>query len=189
MAKSRNNVVMRGASGKVGNMLVFRQKAGSTIIADVPKINPDRVPTDDQLSVQERFTDAAFYAKRAISDPDLKERYQQKAKPGQSAYNVAFKDYLTDPEIRRVFTDGYMGAIGDEITIRVRDVLEVKQVHVDIVDGNGVAIEDGLAVATDETATEWIYTATAANETLTGSAITITLVNTPGNTASTIVEL
>jgi len=189
MAKSRNNVVMRGASGKVGNMLVFRQKAGSTIIADVPKIDPDRVPTDDQLTVQERFTDAAFYAKRAISDPDLKERYQQKAKPGQSAYNVAFKDYLTDPEIRRVFTDSYMGAIGDEIVIRVRDVLEVRQVHVDIVDGNGVAIEDGLAVATDETATEWIYTATAPNETLTGSAVTVTIVNTPGNTASTIVEL
>lgn len=180
---------MRGASGKVGDMLVFRQKAGSTIIAGVPKIDPDRVPTEDQLSVQERFTDAAFYAKRAINDPDLKERYQQKAKPGQTAYNVAFKDYLTDPEVRKVFVDQYVGAAGDEILIRVKDVLEVKQVHVDIVDGNGVAIEDGLASATDENATEWIYTATAANETLTGSVITITLVNTPGNTTTKVVEL
>ncbi|WP_134090845.1 hypothetical protein [Olivibacter sp. XZL3] len=189
MAKSRNNVVMRGASGKVGNMLVFRQKAGNTIIADVPKIDPDRVPTDGQRTVQERFADAAFYAKRAISDPNLKERYQQKAKPGQTAYNVAFKDYMTDPEIRRVLTDRYVGAIGDEITIRVRDVLEVKQVHVDIVNGNGEAIEDGFAVATDDTATEWVYTATASNEALNGSAVTVTLVNTPGNMSSTIVEL
>ena len=33
MAKSKDNVVMEGASGKIGRMLVFRQRADQTIIA------------------------------------------------------------------------------------------------------------------------------------------------------------
>ena len=114
MAKSKDNVVMEGASGKIGKMLVFRQRADQTIIARRPKKSLRQV-TDDQQEARNRFTEAAYYAKSAISDPILKEAYQAKAKLGQTAYNVAFADYLKAPEMRRAFLESYSGTIGDVV--------------------------------------------------------------------------
>jgi hypothetical protein len=37
MAKSKNNVVTFGLSGKIGDLLVFRQRDGQTIVAKVPQ--------------------------------------------------------------------------------------------------------------------------------------------------------
>ena len=41
MAKQTNNVITHGLSGKVGDLLVFRQRAGKTVIA---KASPKRKP-------------------------------------------------------------------------------------------------------------------------------------------------
>lgn len=37
MAKSKNNVVTHGLSGKIGDMLVFSQRNGQTIVGMAPK--------------------------------------------------------------------------------------------------------------------------------------------------------
>jgi hypothetical protein len=39
MAKSRNNVVTHGLSGLIGDLLVFRQRANKTIVANRPKLS------------------------------------------------------------------------------------------------------------------------------------------------------
>ena len=39
MAKSRNNVVTHGLSGLIGDLLVFRQRANETIVANRPKLS------------------------------------------------------------------------------------------------------------------------------------------------------
>lgn len=181
MAKSKDNVVMQGASGTIGRMLVFRQRAGQTIIARRPVMKEGRVYTAKQIEVRERFADAAYYAKSAIQDEDLKAAYESVAKPGQSAYNIAFRDYLKEPVVNRVFMENYQGAVGDVIGFRIVDVLEVKSVHVEIKDPDGNLIEEGAAVKQFDDGIDWIYTATAENEEWQTSQLTLTIVDTPGN--------
>lgn len=68
MARSTNNIVMKGVSGTIGKMLVFRTNAADkTIVARRPK--PSNKPlTVAQIEVRDRFTEAAYYAKTAISN-------------------------------------------------------------------------------------------------------------------------
>ena len=37
MAESKNNIVSHGLSGKVGDLLVFSQRNGKTVVSKVPK--------------------------------------------------------------------------------------------------------------------------------------------------------
>src|SRR5690606_5320059 len=144
MAKSKDNVVMQGASGKIGRNLVFRQKGDQTIIARRPRETAAGRPiSKDQLNVQQRFLDAALYAKKAIKDEDMKAAYKAKATINQTAYNVAFKDFFTPPTVRRLNDTGYSGQAGDEITFMVRDIMRVTQIEVEILDSSEVLIETG----------------------------------------------
>lgn len=180
MAKSTNNVVMKGVSGTIGKMLVFRNIAGDkTIVARRPKQSKKPL-TDSQIDVRYRFTEAAYYAKSAISNPVLKEEYQAKAKPGQSAYNVAFADYLKAPELRRVMADEYSGQIGDTLAFRIIDNFKLQSVNVRILDENNDVIEQGAATPLDN-GLDWQYTATVTNPTVLGTNLEVTAKDTPGN--------
>lgn len=183
MAKSTNNVVMKGVSGTIGKMLVFRTTAADkTIVARRPK--PSNKPlTVAQLDVRDRFTEAAYYAKTAISNPALKEEYQAKAKLGQSAYNVAFADYLKAPELRKVMADEYKGAIGDSILFRVVDNFKLQSVSIRILDENSNVIEQGAAIPLDN-GLDWQYIATATNANVVGTILEVTAKDTPGNVAT-----
>ena len=180
MARSTNNVVMKGVSGTIGKMLVFRTSAADkTIVARRPK--PSNKPlTVSQLEVRDRFTEAAYYAKTAISNPDLKEEYQAKAKPGQSAYNIAFADYLKAPELRKVMIEDYNGAIGDKLVFRVIDNFKLQTVSIRILDDTNNLIEQGAATPLDN-GLDWQYIATAANANVVGTNLEITAKDTPGN--------
>lgn len=182
MARSTNNVVMKGVSGTIGKMLVFRTNAADkTIVARRPK--PSTKPlTVDQIAVRERFAEAAFYAKTAIQDPITKGEYQAKAKVGQSAYNVAFADYLKAPELRKIFVDNYNGQIGDSIVVRVIDNFKLQSVTVRILDSANSAIEQGVAVQMPN-GLDWEYVTTANNPTVIGSNVEVTAKDTPGNQA------
>lgn len=37
IAESKNNIMKHGLSGTVGNLVVFRQRAGKTVVANMPK--------------------------------------------------------------------------------------------------------------------------------------------------------
>lgn len=91
--KQENNSIMRGASGALGKELIFRQRAGKTIISLPPAPRPD-APTEKQLAIRDRFREAVRYAKKVIADPALKAIYQAKAKPGSSAFNTAITERL-----------------------------------------------------------------------------------------------
>ncbi|WP_293298542.1 hypothetical protein [Pedobacter sp. UBA4863] len=178
MARSTNNVVMKGVSGTIGKMLVFRTNAADkTIIARRPK-QSNKPLTVGQLEVRERFTEAAYYAKSAIGNPVLKEQYQAKARPGQSAYNIAFADYLKAPALRKVMADEYMGQIGDKLTFRIIDNFKLQSVNVRILDEDNNVIEQG-AVTPLENGLDWQYTATVANPTVLGTNLEVTVKDTP----------
>lgn len=180
MAKSKGNVVTHGLSGLIGNLLVFRQKANKTIVADRPRPST-KAPSTVQMAIRERFKRASRYAKMAIKDGVLKAAYELIAKLGQTAHNVAFIDYQKAPEFYEdVDLTPYTGAIGDELIVSVIDDFRVKAVHVEIKKPDGSPLEEGNAVQSDNEL-DWTYTVTAVNEELSGSRIIFTASDLPGN--------
>lgn len=180
MAKSRNNVITHGLSGLIGNLLVFRQKANTTIVADRPKLTT-KAPSAIQMEIRERFKRATRYAKAALKDLVLKASYQLSAKPGQSAHNLAFVDYQKSPEFYdEVSLATYTGAIGEEIVVSVIDDFKVKTVHVAIKSPGGALLEEGYAVQ-DENELDWVYTTTAENSDILATQIIFTARDYPGN--------
>lgn len=189
MAKSTDNVVMQGASGKIGRTLVFRQKGDQTIIARKARLRADGKPyTNDQLEVQDKFIDASLYAKKAIKDEELKTRYKAKANINQTAYNVAFKDFFSSPSIRRFNDREYTGQTGESITFLVKDILQVTQVSFEIVDDSDTVIESGMAENVDTEGLEWKYTTNVENPDYKDTMYRITLLDTPENITTIIIK-
>lgn len=187
MAKSRNNVITHGLSGKVGDLLIFRQRDGQTVVSKIPERTKEL--SEKQTETLKRFQQATVYAKAAVSDPGMKERYEEKAKKrkGITAYNVAVADFFNAPDIETVDLSAYTGETGDEIRIIVSDDFAVKSVHVQIGNADGSTVEEGEAV--NSAGSLWIYTATADNESLDGDKIVVTASDMPGNVAVEDVQM
>ena len=181
MAKSKDNVIMQGASGTIGKLLVFRQRGDQTIIARRPTSQNKKAPTSKQLDVQNRFIDASLYARTAIQDPYLKAAYQAKATINQTAFNVAFKDYFTAPVIRRWDDSGYQGNAMDQILFMVKDIMAVLKVQVGIFDANDLELEIGMAQDMDGHGVSWMYQVQADNPNFENAKYRVTLTDTPGH--------
>ncbi len=179
MAVNRNNPVVEGASGRFGNTLVFRQRGRVTIMATRPT-RTTHVATEEQMNRRFLFMEACLYATSVLEDPVKKAAYQAKAKPNQSAYNVAFKDFLVAPILHLVDWSKYRGAIGDLITCRITDVLAVVDVRLSLYDVDGVLIEEGPAVQAN-LKLDWVYTATVAHTPIAGMRVVVEMTDTPGN--------
>jgi len=178
----KNNDLVKGSSGRIGDQLVYRQRAGKTIIAKRPKKSSVQA-TALQLEVQELFTEAVLYAKAVIADEAKKALYQSKAKAGKSAFNLALSDFCKAPEIRKYQAADYMGQVGDKISIRVIDDFKVEWVRLMIKDSSDNLIEEGEAVLSGNQV-DWIYTATALNPSLAGTKLIISAADIPGNISS-----
>ncbi|MDR1336473.1 MAG: hypothetical protein LBK22_06560 [Tannerella sp.] len=177
MAKSTRNVVTQGLSGTVGT-LVFSQRGGQTVVGMRPQ--GQREFNEEQKEYQRRFQRGILYGKAAIADVERKAEYQQKAKPGRSAFNVAVADFLNAPVIDSVDLSNYAGRAGDTIRVRVYDDFAVREVRIRITNTDGSTVEDGAAQM-DAIGYEWTYVATQLNESLEGDRIEIFVSDTPGN--------
>ena len=179
MAKSVNNIVTHGMSGKLGDILVFSQREGKTIVGKVPDwTHVER--TDKQKEVTHKFQEAVIYAKTVLLDNEMKEAYQDKAKEGQSAYNVAIADFFNAPDIESINLSGYTGQAGQEIVVRAIDDFRVKEVSVDIYNSDGTLVENGNASLSTNGA-DWIYTTSATNNQVSGDKIVVRASDIPGN--------
>ena len=186
MAKQTNNVVTHGLSGKVGDLLVFRQRAGKTVVAKAP---PKRKSSTEQQKEQQRkFQRAILYAKSVMLDSDMKSAYDKAAKKGQSGYNVAVADFFHAPDIQNVDVSGYTGKPGDVIRFEVTDNFMVKEVKVAITNADGSLVEDGNATP-DAIGYQWTYIATSTNNSLDGDKIEITVSDLPGNVTQDAVNI
>lgn len=159
--------------------MVFRQRGGDTIVSKSPVFG-DREPSPAQKAQQLRFEQAVIYGKAAIGVSGTKAAYQAEAKPGQSAFNVAFSDFLNGPRIEEIDLTGYTGAVGSTIRVRCVDDFKVAGVYVKIENSDGTVADQGDALLS-ENGLDWIFTATQANASLVGDKITVTAVDTPGN--------
>ena len=187
MATTKNNVIVKGASGKFGRQIVFSQRAGKTIMS---KHQLRTAPhTTKQKEQQTKFARAAAYAKNALLDPTLKEAYTTEAKKRQdvSPYNMAMTDYLRPPQITHVDYSAYTGdASGEKIIIEAGDAFKITTLKVKITAANSSTLEEGNATLVNG---KWQYTTTATNTTLTGSKITLTATDRPGNTTTKEITL
>lgn len=183
MARIKNNPLVQGASGNVGKKFVYRKRGKDTFITLMPEINENAKPTQQQEKVREQFQAASGYATSVIADAKLKAQYQKKAKAksGVTAYNIAFRDFLKAPVVKKTDTTKYTGSPGSPVVITATDDFRVVEVAVSIKTAAGVLVEEGNAMLNPMNRDEWIYTATQNNAALTGSVILATAKDLPGN--------
>lgn len=158
MAKVRENIVIQGLSGSLGDQLVIKiDKGGRTIVSVKPAFDEGREFTPAQQAQQQAFREATAYAKEAHED----EVYTTKAEgTAKSAYNVAVADWFHAPEILEIDLGGWDGQAGQPIRMRVQDDVQVERVTVVITDAADAVLEQGEA--SEEGALWWEYTTTAA---------------------------
>lgn len=178
MAKVGDNIVTTGLSGKLGNLIVFRNRGGQTIVATAPKKQEEWSEAQKQHRL--RFQEAVLYAKNSITDEVKKEAYKASAKEGETAYNVAVADFLNAPDINEVDISHYTGQPASYIQVRAVDDFNVAEVFVTVLNADGTQVEHGQATLQQGT-TWWRYTATATNESVDGDKIIIRVSDTPGN--------
>lgn len=185
MARTINNTITHGVSGKFGDQIVFRQVNGKTLMCKSPISRGKTSAKQEQQ--QEKFKKASQYAKQALEDPVLSAEYALEAKrrKGLSAYNVAVADYLISPTIDKVDVSAYTGNVGEKIKIQAYDDYKVEAVKVYIHTSSSL-VEEGEAVLQG---IEWIYTVQTENTNLSGSKITVKVIDTAGNESEQEVEV
>jgi hypothetical protein len=186
MARQKGNVVTHRLSGKIGDLLVFRQRAGSTVVAKTPAVS--NKTTEAQRAQRRKFQRAVLYAGGVAADPELSDAYAGKTKPGQTFRNLAVADYLHAPDIEVIDLSGYHGKPGDVIRIEAIDDFAVREVKVVITNPDGTPVEEGFAKP-GIAGYEWLYTATATNDDLSGDRIEVFASDTPGNISEKTAEL
>jgi hypothetical protein len=179
MAKVRKNVLTRGLSGKLGNLVVFRNDGGKTIMSSAP--GKRTLPlTEAQQMHQQQFKQAVLYAKAVLADPDKKAEYESAARNGESAYNMAVADFLKFPVIQEMDISMYTGQAGDKIRVRATDNFKIAEVSVTIFKSDNSIVESGIAEPAGN-GRDWIYTATHANSPIGGGRIVATVTDGPGH--------
>ena len=168
MAKSINNVVTHGLKGKIGDLLVFKKQNGQTVVSKIP----DRskvVSSAAQTEVKERFKIAAKFAKNAINDAVLSEKYAAYQKNGLTLFNIAMADFLLAPSLSMP-QGTYDGQINTLLKVRAVDKYEVSKVSLKITDTNGDLVEEGDASMTFN-GLDWEYQTSSTFATPTGCKI------------------
>ena len=177
----KENIMVQGASGHFKKQVVYKQRGGKTYIAGMPTVDKKRERTLTEVKVTQRFVSATAYAEAAMLDPVLKALYTKKVKPGQTARNVAFKDFQKKPSVLEIDTENYLGTVGSEIAVTATDDCQVAGVTVRIFSAAGDLIEEGNATFNVHNNARWIYVATQNTPALPGCKITATAKDLPGN--------
>ena len=94
MAIIRDNIVTEGMSGMLGDMLVFRNWRGKTIVCKRPS-RPRRQSVRQQQN-RNKFREASSWAKAVLLNAERKVYYQKKARRLNlpNAYTAAIADYM-----------------------------------------------------------------------------------------------
>ena len=181
MANANNSVITGKFRGTLRKELVFREWDGKTITAKAPK-SREGDPTPAQAQVQVKFLLASRYARAVVKGDDqgIKDAYTAALRPRQNLYSRAVEDFMSPPVVNSISTGKYTGANGSQIMVRAVDDFRVTAVQVEIYTANGALLEKGNAEQ-QVNGIDWTYTATQANNPLTGSKIKAIATDVPGN--------
>ena len=188
MAKTFNNIFVRGLTGSVGDQFVIRKtRTGRTIIANKPTFDSDREFTASQKAQHDAFRQATTYAKFAKNEPV----YVEKAKgTTTTAYNLAVADWFREPKVLDINISNWTGQIGQEIRVRADDDTLVTRVHVMIRASNSSpdVLEEGEAVRSMTDGLLWVYTTTTAISMNPGTRLDAMAYDMPGNSGASSLE-
>jgi hypothetical protein len=180
MSKIQNNPIMKGVSGMLGDVVVYRKHRDGVVMANRPRKRS--VLSPKQQEAKTRFLRAVQYAKKQVADPILKAAYQPTGNSRfNSAYAAAVADYLGAPTVNSIDVSKYKGAINDMLLISASDNFKVTNVHVAIFRADKTLVEQGDAIVVPDGVEEFSYKATVANAVLAGSKIVVTVKDKPGN--------
>ncbi len=178
MARVKRNIITEGLSGKLTDLVVFKQVKGKTLVTKAPKKRTVPLSKKQQLTVN-KFTLAMQYAKAALTDPDLKAGYAAMARDGQTAQNAAMLDFFHGPVIHAVFLSPPDSQL---LYIKATDNFKVAKVEVSVLYGDGETPEKGAAILTSND--QWIYHLKHPQWLQQGSRLMVTASDLPGNIAS-----
>jgi hypothetical protein len=99
MAIVKNNPIINGLSGKLGDSIVFKQMRGKTIMCSRP--SKPVAQSEQQKETRDRFRKASAWAKSILSDAEQKAYYQKKARKLKlpNAYTAAIADYMRSAKV------------------------------------------------------------------------------------------
>lgn len=178
MARIYDNSFLMGISGMIGKQVVIKRRKNKPYIAAAPEWNPNRVPTPAQKKWDQKFKLNAAKAKALALHPDTRPLYLAAAKPGQTAYNLAFKDACKPPHITGISHQGYSGKTGDKIFIQAKDDFKVVNVNICIYNAAENLLEEGDALYDGII---WMYAAKTNVNNILGFAIVAKAYDIPGN--------
>jgi len=186
MAISRTNVLLHGFKGKLADYVV-RRWGESTVLSKKPNTK-HRKWSKLQKTNRARFREAMAYARRVLSNPDMRAYYVKKKRKMQTVWNVAVADYLLNPSIDLIDIREYNGMRGEQIYISTNDKYGVASAVVSILDAQGLEVESGPAVR--DFGFNFTYTTVSLNTCLKGCKVVVTVSDFPGNLVSdfTMVE-
>ncbi len=181
MSKIQNNPLLKGASGMLGNVVVYREIRGKVVMSNRPRKRSGPV-TPEQEAFRSKFLRAVQYARKQLESPATKAEYEAGITGSKfSAYIVALTDYLKAPVVNEVDISRYKGAVGDPILIRATDDFKVILVQVSVIGPDGALLERGEAVLQPDTFDDWRFAATVVNPSLAGTKIVVTAHDKAGN--------
>ncbi|WP_295119684.1 hypothetical protein [uncultured Chitinophaga sp.] len=189
MAHIDNNIFIEGLRGNVAKQIVYRKQGNRTVASRMPKLDPNREPTEGQMEQRDKFAEASDYAQEILGDAELKAIYQQELESGKTLRGTIVRDYFIAPTVYKIDATAYKGVVGDLITIKAKDDFRVVAVDVRILDSAGELLEEGAALLDPRGRRKWLYTVTAANQGRAGSIIQVTATDMPGNMGSLEITL
>jgi hypothetical protein len=92
MARSNNNYVTRGLSGRVGKEAVWKQINGETFMEKYPDRSQVKY-SKEQTKFKQLFAEASKHASKIVNDPKLKSTYKKNGPI--SVYHAALQDYIS----------------------------------------------------------------------------------------------
>ena len=173
MAKVTFHQYLEAIRGKIDRLILRRRPDGTVILSRAPERykRKKRRFSPAQLAHQERMKQAAAYATEA---DDIYPIYTELARAGSdrwlSPYNMALKDFLQPPVIKRIERgDGC-------IRVEATDNVGVTKVRVTVLDEGGAVLESGDAALSGQN--WWEFASHAPGKTVIAEAWDL-----PGNVA------
>ena len=146
MAKVKKNPIVRGISGKIGN-LVFRQMpSGETYVSGVPNFDKRKF-SKGQKDHQSRFKQAVVYAREASKSQPIYAKLAEGTV--MSAYNFALSDWFNPPVIHTV------ERVNGKVRVQASDNVMVVKVVVTVLDEEGKVLEKKEAAPEPVEGAKW----------------------------------
>ncbi len=93
MKLTGQNAILKGMSGKFGDLFVIRRRKGTSVIASMPK-KSSKPPTPARKKQMLKFQQAVKFAQSVKANPTLVSQYEIRVKLNQTIYHAALSAYM-----------------------------------------------------------------------------------------------